>query len=110
MNEKVHAAWEKNKSACLEWLDERMTLVEETGRRYGIPVGNTEGWGSVFWLEHPMLSWDFVKEAGLKAAELGAKHGYLFNCQSNFCEPQYLRLWRDVEYHQQVTALILGGR
>lgn len=108
VNEKVHASWEKNKAACLEWMEERIAHVAEVGRQYGIPVGNTEGWGSVLWLEHPMFSWDMVKEAGLEAARLGAKYGYLFNCQSNFCEPQYLRLWRDVEYHQKVTGLIRG--
>ncbi|MBP3648138.1 MAG: hypothetical protein J6K55_17170 [Clostridia bacterium] len=108
VNEKVHKAWKKHRNECVEWLDQQMELVQTVGRKFGIPVGNTEGWGSVIWLEHPMLEWDFVKEAGMIAAELGAKHGYLFNCQSNFCEPQYLRLWRDVDYHRQVTSLIRG--
>ena len=56
-----------------------------------------------------MLSWDLVKEAGLTAAKLGSRYGYTFNCQSNFCQPQYLRLWRDVDYHRQVTDLIRKG-
>ena len=56
-------------------MDQYMELVRETGHAYGVPVGNTAGWASVFWLEHPMLEWDFVKEVGLFAAELGASTG-----------------------------------
>ena len=108
INQKVHEAWRQKRTQCLEWLDEQMEFVARIGRENGIPVGNTEGWGSVIWLEHPMLEWDFVKEAGLAAAKFGAKHGYAFNCQSNFCEPQYLRLWRDVDYHREVTRTIRG--
>lgn len=108
VNQKIQKAWKEHKNECKEWMDKHMELIAQTGRSYGIPVGNTEGWGSVLWLEHPMLEWDHIREAGLIAAELGAKHGYLFNCQSNFCEPQYLRLWRDVDYHRQVTGIIRG--
>lgn len=108
VNQKVHQAWKEHRSECIEWLDERCEKIARVGKQYGIPVGNTEGWASVFWLEHPMLTWDFVKDAGLLAAQAGAKNGFLFNCQSNFCEPQYLRLWRDVEYHQEVTKIIRG--
>lgn len=108
VNEKIHQSWKKHRSECIEWLEERCEKIAQIGRQYGVPVGNTEGWASVLWIEHPMLSWDFVKDAGLLAAQAGAKNGFLFNCQSNFCEPQYLRLWRDVAYHQQVTGIIRG--
>ena len=46
------------------------------------------------------------EDAGMIAAKLGAKYGYAFNCQSNFCEPQFIRLWRDVEYHKELTDII----
>jgi len=108
INRKVHESWAKHKAECTAWLEEKVAKVAEIGRKYGIPVGNTEGWGSVNWYEHPMLSWDMVKEAAVIGAELGAKYGYLFNCQSNYCEPQYLRNWRDVEHHLKVTSIIRG--
>lgn len=109
VNRSVLEAWEKRKSACEEWLEEQVAHVARIGRERGVPVGNTEGWGSVFWLEHPMLSWDVNKEAGEIGARLGAQYGYAFNCQSNFCEPQFITLWRDVPYHRKVTNIILGG-
>ena len=108
-NEKIHEAWTRSRGACEEWLESMIESVASAGRKYGIPVGNTEGWGSVIWLEHPMLQWDFIKDAGMIAAKLAARHGYAFTCQSNFCEPQYLRLWRDTEYHRQITDVIRNG-
>ena len=109
MNEQIHESWYKNRSLCEEWLEERIAYVAEKGKSYRIPVGNTEGWGSVFWVEHPMLSWDMVKDAGMIAAKLGSKYGYTFNCQSNFCEPQFASLWKDVAYHQELTNIIKGN-
>lgn len=106
INEQIHESWYKNRSKCEELLEERISLVAETGKKYGIPYGCTEGWGTTFWAEHPMLSWDLVKDAGIIAAKLANKYGYTFNCQSNFCEPQFAALWRDVDYHRKVTDII----
>lgn len=106
VNEKINESWFKNRSLCEEWLEENIALVAETGKKYGIPYGCTEGWGTIYWLEHPLLSWDMVKDAGLMAARLGSKYGYTFNCQSNFCEPQFITLWNDIDYHKQITDII----
>lgn len=106
MNDALHDQWYKNRGLCEEWMEESIAFVAETGKKYGIPYGCTEGWGTILWAEHPMLSWDLIKDAGMIAAKLGAKYGYAFNCQSNFCEPQFIRLWRDVEYHKELTDII----
>lgn len=108
INDEIHESWYKNRAKCEEWMEETIADVAEKGKQYGIPVGCTEGWGSVMWVQHPMLSWDMIKEAGLIAARLGSKYGFTFNCQSNFCEPQFTGLWRDVEYHRKVTDIIRG--
>ena len=87
---------------------ESMAEVADLGRRYQKPVGNTEGWGTINWLDHPALTWDIIKEAGEICASLGAKHGYRFNCTSNFTHPQFPRLWNDIAWHQSLTAKIRG--
>lgn len=104
----LHESWYQNRALCEEWLESRVATVSEIARRYGIPCGNTEGWGPIHWLEHPLVSWDMVKDAGIIGARLGKKYGYAFNCQSNFCEPQFRSLWKDVDYHRSVTDLIRG--
>jgi hypothetical protein len=52
------------------------------------------------------LNWEVIKEAGMICASLGQKHGYRFNCSSNFTHPQFPRLWNDVAWHKKVTAKI----
>ena len=39
----------------------------------------------------------------------GQKHGYRFNCTSNFTHPQFPRLWRDAAWHRRVTDIIRHG-
>lgn len=106
MNDDLHEQWAKNRALCEEWMEECVAFVAETGKKYGIPYGCTEGWGTILWAEHPLLSWDLIKDAGMIAAKLGKKYGYAFNCQSNFCEPQFITLWRDVDYHKELTDII----
>ena len=107
---KVQAAllssWNKHKTELTEWMDCSMAEVAELGRRYHKPVGNTEGWGTINWLDHPALTWDIIKEAGEICADLGAKHGYRFNCTSNFTHPQFPRIWNDIAWHKRLTAKI----
>lgn len=107
---KVQAAlqrnWTTHKSKLIEWIDHNMAEVAELGNRHQKPVGNTEGWGTINWLDHPALNWDIIKEAGEICAGLGAKHGYRFNCTSNFTHPQFPRLWNDIAWHKRLTAKI----
>ena len=106
----IQEAWLKNRNFFEEWLEEKISFVAEMGKKYGIPYGCTEGWGTVCWAEHPLLTWDLIKDAGMIAAKLGRKHGYSFNCQSNFCAPQFITLWRDVDYHREITDIIKGEK
>lgn len=109
-NEQIYDNWVKNIPAYEEWLEEKISFVASVGKKYGIPYGCTEGWGTICWAEHPLLTWDLIKEAGIMAAKLGSKYGYTFNCQSNFCAPHFLTLWRDVEYHREVSGIIKEGK
>lgn len=106
INNQILENWDKKKSLIAEWMEQEIASVAQRGKQYGIPVGNTEGWGAIFWREHPLLTWDFIKEAGIMAAKLGQKYGYTFNCQSNFCAPQFVSLWNDIEYHKEITSII----
>lgn len=100
--------WTANKPKLVEWMDQQMGEVAALGKQHNKPFGNTEGWGTINWLDHPALTWDLIKEAAEICAKLGRKHGYHFNCTSNFTHPQFPRLWADVKWHQRFTAIIRG--
>jgi hypothetical protein len=76
------------------------------GRCHPKPVGNSEGWGTINWLDHPALNWENIKEAGMICADLSRRYGYRFNCTSNFAHPQFWRLWNDVTWCEELAAKI----
>ena len=106
---RVMENWTKNKDALAAWMDEVVGEIGRKARELGVPCGNTEGWGPINWLDHPALGWDMLKEAGELGARLGRKHGYMFNCTSNFTHPQFPGLWNDIEWHRRVTSIIRNG-
>jgi hypothetical protein len=101
--------WKDHRDELIQWMDTEMALVARVGRQHGIPYGNTEGWGSVCWMDHPALNWDFIKTSAEICAQLGARHGYSFNCTSNFTHPHFEGLWKDIKWHQRVTNIIRQG-
>lgn len=98
-----------HKDALVAWMDKEMGDVARLGRKYNKPIGNTEGWGTVNWLDHPDMYWDIIKESAEIGVKLGRKHGYAFNCTSNFTHPQFPGLWADVAWHRRMTDLIKSG-
>lgn len=101
--------WSAHKPALIAWMDQFMAEVAAVGRQHDKPVGNTEGWGIINWLDHPALTWDIIKEAGEICVDLGRKHGYRFLCTSNFTHPQFPRLWADAAWHRRLTTMIRSG-
>lgn len=98
--------WMSHKKEMTDWLKNSMKERKTLADSLAIPLGCTEGWGSVMWMEHKDLNWDFVKQSGLLAAHLGNEIGYSFNCSSNFTHPHFSTLWEDVDWHQEVTKVI----
>ena len=107
-NQKIKQYWKENKVSMVQWMEEQIILRKNKALELGVPYGNTEGWGTVMWMDHPDLDWDFTRETGLVCAELGAKHGYSFNCTSNFNHPHF-GLWDDIAWHKEVTSIIRNG-
>lgn len=107
--EKVMNYWRENKDNLSAWMEGRIKAVAKIGKKYGVPVGNTEGWGAVFWQDHPLTGWEFIKEAADVSVDLALKHGYKFICTSNFTHPQFTGMWDDVAWHKSITGRIRRG-
>lgn len=55
----------------------------------------------------PLLQWDWVKELCAVGATRAANSGqWLAIATSNFCEPQFVGMWRDVAWHRRLTRNI----
>lgn len=106
---KVMTYWNKHKQELTDWMEGRIKKAAALGKKYNIPVGNTEGWGAVFWQDHPLTGWEFIKEAADVSVDLAVKHGYKFICTSNFTHPQFKGMWEDVRWHRGITSRIKKG-
>jgi len=102
--------WRDNKENLIAWMDQRLTTISGVAARHQIPCGNTEGWGPIWWFDHPELDWKWVKEAGEVCIDLALKHdNYKFLCTSNFSLPQFTGMWEDIKWHQKMTGMIKGS-
>ncbi len=102
--------WNENKSTLIDWMDSRITAISNTAKQNNIVCGNTEGWGPIFWFDHPELDWNWVKESAEICVDLALKHdNYKFICTSNFTHPQFKGIWEDLKWHQQITSRIKKG-
>lgn len=79
----------------------------EVSRKIGMPLATTECWGVVDYKDWPLLQWDWVQElCALGAQQAAQSQRWLAIASSNFCEPQFVGMWRDKAWHQRVTAMI----
>ena len=72
-----------------------------------MPLITTECWAIVDYKDWPLLKWDWVKDLCAIGARRAASSGrWLAIATSNFCGPQFVGMWRDVAWHQQLTQAI----
>jgi len=107
INLKINTYWNDNKKSLAKWMDKRITAISKTAEKNNLVCGNTEGWGPIFWYDHPELDWKWVKESAEVCVDLALTHdNYKFICTSNFTHPQFKGIWEDVKWHQRITAKI----
>jgi hypothetical protein len=88
-------------------LTETIDVMADWSRRTGKPLGCTECWGTVNYKDGPGLEWEWVKEL----CELGTRYAlgtgrFAAVATSNFCGPQFVGMWRDVDWHRGMTDTI----
>ncbi len=107
---RLMAWWENDKAQWIKWMQGRIAKAARVAEENNIVCGNTEGWGSVLWYDHPELSWDFIKEAADICVDECLKYdNYKFICTSNFTHPQFKGIWDDIAWHKKITNKIKRG-
>jgi|SRR5579872_1846004 len=80
-------------------------------RKMKMPLITTECWGSVDYKDWPLLKWDWIQElCALGAQRAAASAQWLAIATSNFCGPQFVGMWRDKAWHQQLTHAIKSAK
>jgi len=82
-------------------------IAAKWSEKTGLPLGTTECWGLVDYKDYPLMEWDYVKElCELGTIEAAATGRWKYIATSNFCGPQFVGMWRDVEWHKRLTEII----
>jgi len=88
-------------------LTNEIDIVAKSCKKANLPLITTECWGIVDFKDWPLLSWDLIKDLGELGTKTAAATGqWIAIATSNFCGPQFVGMWRDIEYHQKLTDII----
>ena len=99
--------YEERKDYWQKGLRDQVRLAADWSRKTEQGLITTECWGVVDFKDWPLLDWDYVKELCAIGTEEAAKTGrWLAISTSNFCGPQFVGMWRDVEWHRRLTDII----
>lgn len=79
-------------------------------RSAGKPLVTTECWAITDYKDWPGLEWGWVKDLNERAVLRASATGrWAAMATSNFCGPQFVEMWRDVEHHRRLTDVIHAG-
>jgi hypothetical protein len=110
VNNQIKEYWKTNKSSLIDWMQGRIAAISNTAKQNNIVCGNTEGWGPIWWFDHPELDWEWIKESAEICVDMALDFdNYKFICTSNFTHPQFKGMWNDIKWHRQITNRIKNG-
>lgn len=99
--------YEDNAEPYDSLLFSTIDTVAQWSRATHKPLYTTECWALVDYKDWPGLDWDWIKDLTAKGVRHAAATGrWVGIATSNFCGPQFHGMWRDVEWHRELTALI----
>jgi hypothetical protein len=104
---KGESTYRKDPGKWQNMLKYRIQCAAKESRALGLPLSTTECWAVVDYKDWPLLNWDWVKElCALGVKEAASTGRWTSMATSNFCGPQFTGMWRDVEWHQELTDII----
>ncbi|MEO6510397.1 MAG: cellulase-like family protein [Nocardioides sp.] len=91
-------------------LFDAVDALADWSRATGKALVTTECWAVIDYKDWPGLDWDWVLDLNARAVERVLATGrWVGVATSNFCGPQFVGCWREVEYHQRLTRAIKGA-
>lgn len=99
--------YEADRSYWLHLLETHIDHVVEDSKQLSLPLITTECWALVNYKDWPLLDWEWIKEICAHGVRHAAKQErWLALATSNFCGPQFVGMWRDIDWHLEMTSHI----
>lgn len=103
----------KKRNQWIDSLSRGMDFWADWSRDTGLPLYTSEAWGPINYKDiSPDGSsgeWSWVQDICAEGVGLAVEKGWQGICTSNFCQPHFKGMWRDVAWHQEMTRLIRAG-
>ncbi len=99
--------YKENKKYYDKCLVNQIDRAADWSRRTKKPLVSTECWSVVDYKDWPLLNWDWIielNEVGVRAASATGRWAGI--ATSNFCGPQFVGMWREKQWHLDMTELI----
>lgn len=81
--------------------------AEKSGR----PLVTTECWAIVDYKDWPLLDWKWILDLNRLGVTMAAATGcWAGMATSNFCGPQFVGMWREKEWHREMTGVIKSSK
>ena len=107
---KVYPAW---KDRLREILDAGTDAWASWAADNDLPLVTTEAWTMVLYedisRDGEAGEWEWFKEVAEVGVRLALEKGWQGICTSNFCQPHFEGMWKDVDWHKRMTDLIRGS-
>jgi hypothetical protein len=107
----LHPTFRKFWRRRLEYYMERISSWAHKEKK---PLITTEGWATTMYgggrLNEDEKAWRWVKDVCHDAVHMAVEKGWTGICTSNFCQPHFPAMWKDVNWHRALTAEILRYR
>lgn len=88
-------------------LFDEIDKVEAWSRATHKGLYTTECWALVDYKDWPGLDWDWIMDLTSLGLERAAGTGrWVGLATSNFCGPQFVGMWREIDWHRRLTKLI----
>lgn len=102
-----HREYLANKALYDGKLTGEIDNVAAWSRATGKALVTTECWSLVDYKDWPGLDWGWIKDLTAFGLQHAARQGrWVGMATSNFCGPQFRGMWRDIDWHKQLTNLI----
>jgi hypothetical protein len=104
---KAEATYRARPRYWQDLLTRKIDRVASVSTKMSKPLVTTECWAIVDYKDWPLLKWDWVKDLCALGTQRAASSGqWLAIASSNFCGPQFTGMWRDKNWHLNVTRAI----
>lgn len=104
---KGEETYRANKAFYDQSLVDEIQSVAKWAEKYEKPIVTTECWSVVDYKDWPLLNWDWILDLNRLGVTTAAATGMWAGMgTSNFCGPQFVGMWREKDWHREMTKLI----